>query len=84
MSLSKPSLETLLDLVEIKLGCLEVSDREDARELRVLRRCRDELLSLSVGRARSTEGTGKAVVPLASRHGAPGRGMSGNGFARSA
>ncbi len=32
MSLSRRSLETLIDLVEIKLSCLEVMDREDARE----------------------------------------------------
>ena len=30
-SLSQRSIETLLDLVEIKLSCLEVYDREDAR-----------------------------------------------------
>ena len=36
MSLSKQSIETLLDLVEIKLGCMEVYDREDARELNAL------------------------------------------------
>jgi hypothetical protein len=32
MSLSRRSVETLIDLVEIKLSCLEVVDREDARE----------------------------------------------------
>jgi hypothetical protein len=31
-SLSKRSIETLIDLVEIKLSCLDVFDREDARE----------------------------------------------------
>jgi len=30
--LSKRSIETLVDLVEIKLSCLDVFDREDARE----------------------------------------------------
>lgn len=43
MSLSKVSLETLIDLVEIRLGCVEVYDREDARELTALERCRKEL-----------------------------------------
>ena len=40
MTLSKQSIETLLDLVEIKLGCMEVYDREDARELDLLEGCR--------------------------------------------
>lgn len=46
MSLSRRSIETLLDLVEIKLGCMEVYDREDARELATLENCRRELLGL--------------------------------------
>jgi hypothetical protein len=53
MSLSKQTIETLLDLVEIKLGCMEVYDREDARELSALEACRRELVALrSAGRAR--------------------------------
>jgi hypothetical protein len=43
MTLSKVSLETLIDLVEIRLGCVEVYDREDARELSALEQCRKEL-----------------------------------------
>jgi hypothetical protein len=43
MSLSKRSIEILLDLVEIKLSYMDISDREDARDLQVLERCRDEL-----------------------------------------
>jgi hypothetical protein len=46
MTLSKQSIETLLDLVEIKLGCMEVYDREDARELDLLEGCRRELVAL--------------------------------------
>jgi hypothetical protein len=46
MSLSKRSIEILLDLVEIKLSYMDISDREDARDLQVLERCRDELRSL--------------------------------------
>ncbi len=49
MSLSKPVIETLVDLVEIKLGCIEVYDREDSRELDSLERCRRELLALIEG-----------------------------------
>ena len=46
MRFSKRSIETLLDLVEIKLSAMEVSDREDARELAKLECARDELLEL--------------------------------------
>ena len=43
MKFSKRSIETLLDLVEIKLSAMEVSDREDAREFAKLECARDEL-----------------------------------------
>jgi hypothetical protein len=46
MALTRRSIATLLDLVEIKLSCIEVMDREDQRELKMLRTCRDELLQL--------------------------------------
>ncbi len=46
MSLSKRSAEMLIDLVEIKLSFLEVSDREDARELRTLQTALRELQSM--------------------------------------
>ncbi|MCA8927927.1 MAG: hypothetical protein KDC18_07635 [Alphaproteobacteria bacterium] len=41
--LSREALETLLDLVEIRLGCVEVVDRDDVRELRQLEKTRDQL-----------------------------------------
>ena len=47
MTLSKRTLETLIDLVEIKLSCVEIYDREDARELSALEQCRGELLALA-------------------------------------
>lgn len=43
--LSKQSVEILLDLVEIKLGAMQVQDREDARELVRVEKCRKELMS---------------------------------------
>lgn len=46
MNLSKRSIEMLLDLVEIKLSYMDISDREDARDMEVLERCRSELQSL--------------------------------------
>ncbi|MEX0815405.1 MAG: hypothetical protein WD014_06990 [Dongiaceae bacterium] len=46
MSLTKRSVETLIDLVEIKLSCIEVFDREDSRELAALEAARRELQAL--------------------------------------
>lgn len=46
MPISKRTVETLLDLVEVKLSYMQVSDREDQRELAQLENCRRELRSL--------------------------------------
>jgi hypothetical protein len=46
MSLSKQTVAMLLDLVEIKISYMDVADREDARDLQALERCRAELKSL--------------------------------------
>ncbi len=43
MRLSKQTLETLIDLLEIKLSCFEVHDREDKREFASLERSVAEL-----------------------------------------
>jgi len=43
MLLSKKSVETLIDLVEIKLSCVEVHDSEDFRTVEHLENCRQEL-----------------------------------------
>ena len=42
--LSKQSLEILLDLVEIKLSTMIVQDKEDIKELRKLKTCKNELI----------------------------------------
>ncbi len=47
MKISRRSLETLIDLVEIKLSCFEVLDRDDARERGNLENCRTELQVLA-------------------------------------
>ena len=57
MSLSPRSIETLLDLVENKLSCIEVQDREDARELAALETARRELAAINAARSGQ-------VVPL--------------------
>jgi len=49
MSISKRTVETLLDLVEVKLSYMQVSDREDQREMTQLESCRRELRGLMAG-----------------------------------
>jgi hypothetical protein len=55
MSLSRRSIQTLMDLVENKLSMMQVVDREDARELAVLESARREL-SVMAGLRRSAAG----------------------------
>ena len=50
MGMSKRTRETLIDLVEIKLSCLEVIDREDARELANLEHCLGDLRKAMSGK----------------------------------
>ena len=47
MALSRRAIESLTDLVEIKLSCLQIFDREDAREQATLELCRRELATLT-------------------------------------
>jgi len=63
MSLSKRVVETLIDLVEIKLSCFEVYDREDKREVAGLESCRQELQKMLEGGA----GGAAAVADLAAK-----------------
>jgi hypothetical protein len=46
MPLSKKSVDTLIDLVEIKLSCVEIYDSEDSRTVSHLEKCREELYGL--------------------------------------
>lgn len=48
LKLSAQSVEILLDLVEIKLGAMDVEDRDDDM-IGALRRCRDELKLIEPG-----------------------------------
>lgn len=57
-SLSKRTIETLNDLVEIKLSCIQVFDRDDAREMAALERARRELAALL------PKANGETVVPF--------------------
>ena len=57
-SLSKRTIETLNDLVEIKLSCIQVFDRDDAREMAALENARRELAELLPGQK------GPTIVPF--------------------
>ncbi|MEX2632250.1 MAG: hypothetical protein WD341_20150 [Tistlia sp.] len=70
MSLSKRSLDTLLDLVEIKMSCMEVWDREDRRELQNLELARNELAGLRPG-GDAVGGGGEVVAMAPRRRGRP-------------
>jgi len=63
MSLSKRVVETLIDLVEIKLSCIEIYDREDSREVVALEQCKSELQALRQG----GKAAAAAVVAFAGR-----------------
>ena len=67
MSLSKRVVETLIDLVEIKLSCVEVYDREDKREIAGLERCRQELQNLLEGGPGSTSAVAGLAAELKGR-----------------
>lgn len=47
MALSKKTIEALLDLVEIKLSCIQVIDRDDAKEVKLLQQARIELCAVA-------------------------------------
>ena len=64
MGLSRRCAETLIDLVEIKLSCLEITDREDLREKELLMRCVQELSAEIQG-----EGGAMADFPTPKRRG---------------
>jgi hypothetical protein len=59
--LSKKSVETLIDLIEIKLSCIEIFDTHDTRTVKHLEQCRQELYELA-GKAPQGE-----VVPMPGR-----------------
>ncbi|MGY9005992.1 MAG: hypothetical protein ACKVJQ_07850 [Alphaproteobacteria bacterium] len=61
MALSKKSAEALLDLVEIKLSCIQVYDREDAREVKKLEQCRKEILEL-FGKSKAAQNA--EIIPI--------------------
>ncbi len=59
--LSQRSIETLIDLVENKLSQIIPFDRDDMREIKILRSCVDEL---KAGAGASVTDTGRRGVRL--------------------
>jgi hypothetical protein len=53
MSLTKPSIELLIDMVENRLSDMVVTDREDAKEQLLLKRALQELAGASLSQERS-------------------------------
>jgi hypothetical protein len=68
MKFSRRTVDTLLDLVEMKLASIEVTDREDARERATLETARSELLEIraAIAAARLSRRTAAAAEPVAS------------------
>ncbi|MEB3701785.1 hypothetical protein Bealeia1_00851 [Candidatus Bealeia paramacronuclearis] len=56
MTLTRQSLEIMLDLIEMKIAAIQIQDRDDARELNRLRKCRQELLQ-ELGQSHSKRGS---------------------------
>jgi hypothetical protein len=61
-TLSKRSIEALVDLVEIKLSCLDVFDREDAREKACLENARRELVAMMAAKRVMAPAPAAAIV----------------------
>lgn len=55
MSLSKSSIEMLIDMVENRLSDMVVTDREDAKEQMMLRRALQELAAASLSGDKSMQ-----------------------------
>jgi hypothetical protein len=58
MSLSRKSIETMIDLVEIRISCMETIDNNDNRAVKRLEQCRSELYDLTGQTPRSE------VIPM--------------------
>lgn len=70
VGLSRDSLETLLDLVEIRLSSVEIVDREDAREMKQLQRTRDQLTAaLGLDPTKAVSAGPEALEPARQRRG---------------
>lgn len=64
--LSRRSIDMLLDLIENRVACMQVIDREDHRQLAILTQARKEILSLAQTVKREERGKARvaAEAPL--------------------
>lgn len=63
MSLSKPSVELIIDMVENRLSDMVVTDREDAKEQLLLKRALQELAAFSLSQDRNARRRAVRRVP---------------------
>ena len=74
MSLSRRSIDMLMDLIENRIACMQVVDREDHRQLAILTQARREIQTLTgsirreVKAAVSGEETATPAPAVASTH----------------
>ncbi|MBL8697412.1 MAG: hypothetical protein JNK67_03510 [Alphaproteobacteria bacterium] len=63
--LSRRSIDMLLDLIENRVACMQVIDREDHRQLAILTQARREILSMSAQVKREERGKSRpAAAPV--------------------
>ena len=59
--LSRRSIDMMLDLIENRVACMQVIDREDHRQLAILTQARKEILSLSAQVKREDRGKPRSL-----------------------
>lgn len=64
MSMTKQSIELLIDMLENRLSDMVVTDREDAKEQFNMRRALQELSSLSLAQDKSAKRRARATTRL--------------------
>jgi len=55
MSLSRRSIDMLMDLIENRIACMQVVDREDHRQLAILTQARREIMTLTAAVRREAQ-----------------------------
>ena len=65
MSLSKDTVSVLVDMIENKLAMIQISDREELREVMTLQRCLTELKDTTGPESTSTTAS---AIPTRGRH----------------
>ena len=67
MSISRRSIDMLKDLIENRIACMQVVDREDHRQLAILTQARREIMSMaSAPAAAKLDGAPADYAPPAS------------------